>query len=399
MIGGGLQGAGVALELSTRGVTVDLYESRHVCLGQASFQNEGKIHLGFIYAKDRTLATARLMAEGGVHFEPIVNRWLETDISSSLLSSPFLYFVHRNSLLDSDELGSYYNAVSSIIREAAGQPGTSYFGADAGAPVRKLSEAERNRMVDSPLVSAIYQTPELAIDPESIAALLRNRLAQDKRIHVHLNTPVGSVANGVDAVTLTVAGCDVQYDHVVNAAWENLLTIDASAGIETQGVGSFRVKYFLRIGAAQAAVASPSVSVALGGFGDVVGYANGDLFLSWYPVGRRGFSSGIKPLSWPMPLGEPEASEVRQGIHLGLCPIMPWLSNLSSAAVSSSDVKGGIIYALGDTDVGDPSSGLHNRHQAGPRSFGRYHSINTGKYTLAPLFAKVTADRILGTVS
>ena len=48
VIGGGLQGAGVALELSIRGATVDLYESRDACLGQASYQNEGKIHLGFI---------------------------------------------------------------------------------------------------------------------------------------------------------------------------------------------------------------------------------------------------------------------------------------------------------------------------------------------------------------
>jgi hypothetical protein len=57
-------------------------------------------------------------------------------------------------------------------------------------------------------------------------------------------------------------------------------------------------------------------------------------------------------------------------------------------------VHAGIIFAWGDTDVHDPASRLHERHSVGPRSFGRYHSVNTGKYTLAPLFARQLAERI-----
>jgi glycerol-3-phosphate dehydrogenase len=64
VIRGGLQDVGIALELGLRGVSVDLFENRDVCLGHTSLQNEGKIHLGFIYAKDRSLATAQLMAPG-----------------------------------------------------------------------------------------------------------------------------------------------------------------------------------------------------------------------------------------------------------------------------------------------------------------------------------------------
>jgi hypothetical protein len=33
----------------------------------------------------------------------------------------------------------------------------------------------------------------------------------------------------------------------------------------------------------------------------------------------------------------------------------------------------------------------------GLRSRGRYHSVDTGKYTTAPLFAMETVDRIAGT--
>jgi hypothetical protein len=190
-----------------------------------------------------------------------------------------------------------------------------------------------------------------------------------------------------------------RYDHVVNASWENLLAIDASAGIAPVAEWLFRVKYFLRIRGAQAIANTSSVSVVLGGFGDVVRYANGDLFLSWYPVGRRGLSCDVTPPAWPLPLGEPAASELRTSTHQELCRIMPWLSNLSPSVVASSEVKGGIIYALGRTDVDDPVSLLHQRHQVGLRSFGRYHTVDTGKFTLAPLFAKITAERIMGEAS
>ena len=55
---------------------------------------------------------------------------------------------------------------------------------------------------------------------------------------------------------------------------------------------------------------------------------------------------------------------------------------------------GGHIFAWGQTDIDDAKSVLHERHAIGPRSFGRYHSINTGKLTTAPLFAKQMADQI-----
>ena len=64
VLGAGFQGACIALELARRSVTVDLYERNPTCLAEASTHNEGKIHLGFVYAGDKTLRTARLMATG-----------------------------------------------------------------------------------------------------------------------------------------------------------------------------------------------------------------------------------------------------------------------------------------------------------------------------------------------
>jgi hypothetical protein len=55
---------------------------------------------------------------------------------------------------------------------------------------------------------------------------------------------------------------------------------------------------------------------------------------------------------------------------------------------------GGVIFALGNTDVDNQESKLHTRHEVGIRSFGNYHSVNTGKYTMVPYLALKMAQRI-----
>lgn len=54
-----------------------------------------------------------------------------------------------------------------------------------------------------------------------------------------------------------------------------------------------------------------------------------------------------------------------------------------------------MITAWGETDISDPASELHRRYEIGVNSAEGHHSIDTGKYTMAPLFARICADRIL----
>jgi hypothetical protein len=63
---------------------------------------------------------------------------------------------------------------------------------------------------------------------------------------------------------------------------------------------------------------------------------------------------------------------------------------------SDVDPGGGIIFAWGDTGVDDPESMLHERFEIGVHSYGNYHTVNTGKYTMTPWMGMKTAERILG---
>jgi hypothetical protein len=251
---------------------------------------------------------------------------------------------------------------------------------------------------DSEEIQAVFQTPEIAIDPEWIADRLRQRVLDDPRIAIRTGSDIARVERSSDSVTLEIrrpeGNSRKTYDHVVNASWTDLPRLDSTAGVPALGPWSFRVKHFLRARGVGGSVALPSVTIALGPFGDVVTYTNGDVFLSWYPVGRTGISSALRPPNWPLPLGEPEASIVREGTLQALSRIVPSLS-AHRGALENTNVLGGVIFALGATDVHDPASRLHQRYDVGPRSFGRYHTVDTGKYTLAPMFAKLAADGIL----
>src|SRR5436190_16284994 len=78
VLGGGLQGSAVALELASNGIRVDLYERETECMSQASAQNECEIHLGYVFANDPSLATARILSKGTFGFAPLMPRrsWL-----------------------------------------------------------------------------------------------------------------------------------------------------------------------------------------------------------------------------------------------------------------------------------------------------------------------------------
>lgn len=397
IIGGGLQGVGLAIELSMRGFRVELFEKRGECLSQASLNNEGKVHLGFVFANDRSLETARILSRGAFRFAPVLERWLESriDLKTSL---PFHYVVHRESQVAPDVLESIYGKITAINRECAAIEGNHYLGRDALPPMRRLSDGERQSLADPSMVSAVFRSSELAVDPAPLNIALRKRLADDPAITVHTKTGVTSVERLGNAVHLmTESGPDGirrRFDHVINAAWEDLVYLDSAAGIAPRGKWNFRVKHFLRGRIVGAPVKCPSATIVLGPFGDIVQYGDGDLSLSWYPVGRRRWSHALRLDGEAMSLTEDEKEDIRQGIWDGLARLFPGSLGRSDPAAANLEVKSGIILALGATDIDHKDSQLHERSRIGPRSFGRYHSVDTGKWTMAPLFAEILAGRI-----
>ena len=68
VLGGGLQGCCAALALADQGVHVTLFDRNQALVTRAGVANEGKIHLGYMYAGDPSLRTAKTVEQAGLNF-------------------------------------------------------------------------------------------------------------------------------------------------------------------------------------------------------------------------------------------------------------------------------------------------------------------------------------------
>ncbi|MEX2567700.1 MAG: hypothetical protein WD431_17265 [Cyclobacteriaceae bacterium] len=132
-----------------------------------------------------------------------------------------------------------------------------------------------------------------------------------------------------------------------------------------------------------------------GPFGDTVNFKDKGMFLSWYPIGRTGWSEDYHPPDWDADLTADKRMDVFRKSFEQLALRIPSVSQLEFQP-EDVDPAGGVIYALGNQDVDKVNSKLHTRYQIGITSCGNYHSVDTGKYTLVPYWGVKIADRIEG---
>jgi glycine/D-amino acid oxidase-like deaminating enzyme len=92
VLGGGLQGCSAALALAERGAEVVLFDKNNALLSKTAVANEGKIHLGYMYAGDPTLSTAKTMMTGALSFAPFLEGFLGHLGRSFSVSIPATYW-------------------------------------------------------------------------------------------------------------------------------------------------------------------------------------------------------------------------------------------------------------------------------------------------------------------
>ncbi len=174
---------------------------------------------------------------------------------------------------------------------------------------------------------------------------------------------------------------------VVNCLWDGRLAIDRLLGLTPARPWVYRLKYRVLARLPARLAALPSLTLVLGRYGDLVNYGDGRVYLSWYPTCLRGWSSDVEvPACWHRHRGGdvvgPEADAVARDTLAAFDRIVPGL-----AACRVESVAAGVIFSWGETDIDNPQSELHRRDDIGPEIFDGYVTVNTGKLTMAPLFA------------
>ena len=398
VLGGGLQGCCIALALAERKVRVILFDKNDALLSRAAIANEGKIHLGYMYAGDPTLSTAKTMMVGALAFAPFLERHLGQPSHSFSVSVPATYIVHRDSQHSAEDIGAYLRTVHALVNEATEGRDRDYFGRDLAAPLRSWSAAEKEAEFDPAIAIAAVSTPEIAINPQVLALMLRDCIAAHPLIEVRCGRTVLGAERERDQICVLSEGQDGhsrdRFDHVVNALWDGRLKLNEALGFRANRPWLHRLKYGVSFRLPSDVRPPPSVTIVLGPFGEVVTYGDGIIYLTWYPECLQAISTDVAPPDWETYPPEPLRSRIITGTFRALSAIVPSLCQLDAESLPQASVKGGAIVAWGKTDIYDPASELHRRFEIGVTSEGRFHSVDPGKLTMVPYFAEICAERI-----
>src|ERR1700712_3486427 len=158
VLGGGIMGCSLALFLARNGAHVSLFDEASEPFTGASRWNEGKIHLGYLYAGDPSLDTARKLIEGGLLFRDLVQELLEEDISPAVSPRDDIYLAHRSSIVDADSMSGYFKAVSGLIRSHP--RADRYFSDLTNAGSIALRAPELRELTRSEAIVAGFRVPE-----------------------------------------------------------------------------------------------------------------------------------------------------------------------------------------------------------------------------------------------
>ncbi len=388
-------GCSAALCLARRGARVTVFDAAPVPLAGASRWNEGKIHLGYLYAADPSLATARRVLDGGLAFKPLIERLIGQSLDAATSAADDIYLVHRRSVVDADDAARYYDAVSALVRGHA--DARAYLVPAPHASAQRLSGSELGAICDTRDIVAGFRVPERSVSTVWIADRLAAAVAAEPRVEGRFGVRVTGVRRppaGPDAPmhVETSAGRDGPFDRVVNALWDGRLIVDAVRGLPPPSTWSHRFRRSLFVRTSQP-VAVPSAVIGVGPFGDVKNYNGRDLYLSWYSAGLAADGTELEPPPVPQ-LDAAAAAGLVDSVMASLGAVLPAVAGLRDA-LAAVRVEGGWVYAAGRGALDDRRSTLHRRDRAGVIRDGAYASIDTGKFSMAPWIADHLADALL----
>ena len=159
------------------GFDVTVFDREHAPMSAASRWNEGKIHLGYIYGADPTLATAQHLLTGGLQFEDRLRELVDGELAGHSTTEDDLYLVHADSVVGPDHLraDSRRSASSS---ESIPTPAATSWTSPTLAP---SSSTGRLAGLAGPDIVAGFRVPERSVETRWVADRLAGAVAAQPR--------------------------------------------------------------------------------------------------------------------------------------------------------------------------------------------------------------------------
>ena len=386
VLGAGIQGCCAALALRQLGFRVRLYDKSTALMNRASVNQEGKIHLGFVYARDESMVTPRTMIEHALRFAPTLESLIGTTIDwEPHLSERFYCGIHRDSSLTMDEHVAHFNKLEDIYQEASDDQSLHYLGR---RPKRIWSMDTPFRFSGSSLIHAV-RSEETAVHPGWMRHVMVTAVEQDPEIATFVRHDVEQVEKR--GGTFTICGTNIDgawkstADVVVNCLWEGQHRIDRALRRDRSPDWITRVKYGFMLDSTPELRDLPSLIITHGPFGDIVNYPHDNaLYITWYPACLAYIGETDRlPEVWEAACeGHHPPGLARRILENSVSHLAEYVPQLKELKLQQ--IMAGSIMANGKTDISDRESGLHRRHGIGVDASDGYYSIFTGKYTSGP---------------
>jgi len=360
----------------------------------ASSHNEGKIHLGFVYALDQSGHTRRRMVEGAMTFAPLLDRLCGPLPWDTWRTETYRYAVMPDSLAGPEVLESAYTHLRALLPqlEAESPLPLHYVGTRPQRLWQRSSDRRGGPLVDGKPVECLYETEEVSVDPRELLRAITQKVREDPNITLCCGTRVVEAERVPDGFRLHLEEGgqprSIRTDTVVNCTWEDRMRLDATLGIRPTGTRPcFRVKYQVLVRPRKPDPSLLPVTMVQGPYGDVVPWKDGVTYLSWYPTGRVYFAPTPPPARnrW-----QDEAGDAAKRSLAVMARMFPALQGAQILAATPC-----VIIARGDTDVHDIHSTLHGREHFGTEHHDGWWSVDPGKMTTAPLIADRTVTSML----
>lgn len=392
VLGAGIMGSSVALYLARRGVEVTLIDAAPAPFSGASRWNEGKIHLGYLYAADPTGQTAARLLPAGLAFKALTEELTGAAIARATAEDD-IYLVNRASVVAPATFEDHLKGVAALVRDHAD---ASHYIADASrSTVRRLTRREVAAIADPDRIVAGFQVTERSVETNSIADRFVDALEAQDGIVPAMNTVVRAVRPAAGADDGWIVDCAPRvasrFDAVVNALWQGGPAIDRTVGLDPEARWShrFRLSLFIRT---TRPVDAPGAVLVTGPFGDMKNYDGRHFYLSWYDAGLVAEGTAIDP----PPLPDIDAAmrkRIAKAIVDRLAVHLPAAAEVAAQA-EEARIEGGWVFALGEGSLADRAASLHRRDRFGVRRLATYFSVDTGKYSTAPWLARQLAEEI-----
>ncbi|PWK57296.1 hypothetical protein C7455_11221 [Roseicyclus mahoneyensis] len=363
----------------------------------ASRHNEGKLHLGYVYAADTSLETHKILAEGTLRFLDTLERLTGCPRDRFTVSDAFTYVVPDDSARTPDDIWAYFNSVDDTVAELCDQMGLSPY------ERARVATKEYYRTHYGDCVQTAYHTPEIAVDPGRVSDIVA------AAVYAHPLITFLGARTVMDVRRVGASGYRIRLSDqteitqldaaaVINALWEDRLRIDEMVGLGSPFVWSQRWKATVTIEVPPESITLPSTTALVGPYGDFVLYGKARVYISWYPACRLSMSTTASPDQVRAIVDAANHDDIRVRSLRNLSRLIPGVSDLL-AYKNNTTVGGGFIMAVGESDIDDRKSGLHERHQIGVEHHDTWVSLSTGKFCTAPMFAVRAARGLKGVLT